>query len=61
LDFTLRAWRIGDPEYFITYENTPDIISEDKRRKVQLGLEDAQTGAKQGQLSEDKGAFPSSE
>lgn len=50
LDFTLRAWRIGDPDHFITYENTPDVISEDKRREVQLGLEDAQTGAKQGQL-----------
>jgi hypothetical protein len=61
LDFTLRAWRIGDPDHFITYENTPDIISEDERREVQLGLDFAQLGAKQGRLSEDKGAPPLSE
>jgi hypothetical protein len=61
LNFTLRAWRISDPEHFITYENTPDIISEDERREAQIGLDFAQIGAKQGTPSERKGAPPSSE
>jgi hypothetical protein len=44
LSFTFHAWRIGDPEHFITYENTPGIISNEDSETVQMGLEFAQTG-----------------
>lgn len=61
LVFTLRAWRILDPGHFITYENTPGSLSEKEREDVQIGLEFAQMGARQGKLSESSDAFPPSE
>jgi hypothetical protein len=46
LKFTFRAAKIDDPEHYITYENSPDYLSEDERKEVQLGLEFAQMGSK---------------
>jgi len=47
LRFTWHAGRIVHPGNFITYENTPDGLSEDERKDVQVGLEFAQMGAGQ--------------
>lgn len=61
LVFTLRAWRIGDPGHFITYENTSGSLSEKEREEIQLDLEFAQLGTRQGKPSGSSGAFPPSE
>jgi hypothetical protein len=44
LQFTLHVGRIVDPEYYITYENTPDGLSEEEREDVQIGIDFAQLG-----------------
>lgn len=54
LQFTLHVGRITEPEYYITYENMPDGLSEEQRRDVQLGLDLAPIWAP-------RGAPPSSE
>jgi len=45
LQFGLRAGRIVEPDHYITYENSPDGLSEEQRRDVQIGLDFAQMGA----------------
>jgi hypothetical protein len=42
--FVFRAWHISDPTSYITYENTPSMITEDQRAKVRIVLRDAQLG-----------------
>jgi hypothetical protein len=61
LNFTLRAWRISDPDQFITYDNTPGVVSKDKQRETKIALDFAQMGASRQKLSEDKEAPQSSE
>jgi hypothetical protein len=58
LTFTLHAGRIGDPENFITYENTPDNLSEDDRKEVQLALDYALMGSRPGKPRENGGTLP---
>lgn len=40
--FTLEAWRIENPGNFITYDNSPGTISDEKRQEIQIGLDFSQ-------------------